>query len=119
DAVEVSNNIFLGVPSFSPDNTKLYGSRITSGVAPASSDYYALLQYNVSTYNPDTIVNSALVIDNQSIYNSGVNGRLPIFYMRLYKGKIYAQVRTASNPEIDYSLSVIQNPDQTGVACNF
>lgn len=109
--VEVSRQDFVSA-AFSPDNTKLYGSRFFG--ASSDMNYKALVQFDVSVYNTTAIANSEMIIDHCNIYDD----RQPLYDMRLYKGKIYGNWRCNASTEI-YSLSIIEDPDQVGTASNY
>jgi hypothetical protein len=92
--------------SFSPDNSKLYGTtwkafNFTSG------DYNYLYQFDLSGGVPSTIISSKQIIDSMQV---------PVSYGSLKigpDGKIYVRYTGSGY------LGVIHSPNQPGAACNF
>lgn len=87
-------------PAYSPDNTKLYVSWFYN------SGQGLLLQYNLN----DAFPNSSYTILNQAGSFAGDLQLAP-------DGKIY--VASADNGAVIAKVSVIENPNSTGVGCNF
>lgn len=93
---------------FSPDNTKLYFSTGNSATANAG----ILAQFDLSAGTSAAIAASKQIIFSYASPADGGGGALQL----APDGKIYF-ARTA-NPGLNY-LSVINNPDGLGMACNF
>lgn len=85
---------------FSPDGTKLYAGQNIAG-----STNSKLIQWNLSAASNSAIVSSSINIPSNSL--------IPEAMQLAPNGKIYI----ASNNS--QSLSVINNPNTVGVACNF
>ncbi len=93
---------------FSPDNTKLYFSTGNSVTANAGM----LAQFDLSSGVAATIAASKQIIFSYNSPADGGGGSL----LLAPDGKIY--FARADNPPLNY-LSVINNPDAAGAACNF
>lgn len=92
--------------SFSPDNSKLYGST-WKAFNFTLSDYNYLYQFDLTSGIPSTIVNSRQVIDSTQV---GSNyGTLKIGP----DGKIYVRYTNSSY------LGVINSPNLSGAGCNY
>ena len=85
--------------SFSPDNSKLYGST-WKAFAFGAGEYNYIYQFDLSSGNPATIINSK----TNSIYGSMKIGP---------DGKIYVARMNAQY------VGVINEPNLVGVACNY
>ncbi len=92
--------------SFSPDNSKLYGTT-WKAFGFTQNDYDYLYQFDLSSGNPATIAASRQVIDSTTL--SPGYGDIKIGP----DGRIYV-ARNTSN-----YLSVIQNPNLPGLTCNY
>jgi hypothetical protein len=92
--------------SFSPDNSKLYGTT-WKAFGFTLNDYNYLYQFDLSSDDPSTIINSKQIIDSLQVPSSF--GTLKIGP----DGKIY--VRYANS---DF-LGVINFPNLPGTACNY
>lgn len=92
--------------SFSPDNSKLYGTTWKSTFFPLS-DYNYLYQFDLSSNIPSTIISSKQIIDSMIVPNTF--GTLKI----APNGKIYVRYVNSS------FLGVINSPNQGGVSCNY
>lgn len=96
--IPLEADTLLGAIGFSPDNTKLY---------QASGRYlYKLYQYDISTYSKIAIQSS-----KNFIYASNPN--LPAGFQNGKNGKLYGTTETF------YYAGAIQNPNASGLACNF
>ena len=84
---------------FSPDDSKLY-------FATWESQNSSIYQVNLKNDHPDSIINSVTCIANN---NNTVTGALQLGP----DGKIYAALYNSM------FLGVINNPDSTGVSCNY
>jgi len=102
----VSNPITISYPftiqgaygvSFSPDNSKLYATDMNNKL---------LYQYDVSSNNAATVIASKIVIDSNFVSYMGALQLAP-------DGKIYIVRNTMP------AISVINNPNALGLACNF
>ncbi|AEH00086.1 T9SS type B sorting domain-containing protein [Lacinutrix sp. 5H-3-7-4] len=96
---------------FSPDNTKLYVSTFVN-VAPedfnnANAQYGALLQYNLQATD---ISASEVLIDERQTYRGGLQLGP--------NGKIYRAMSNTYDQGTPF-LSVINNPNALGLACNY
>jgi hypothetical protein len=92
--------------SFSPDNSKLYGTT-WKGLNFGLNDYNYLYQFDLSSGNPSTIINSKHIID--SLPFGGIYGTLKIGP----DGKIYVRYINSSY------LGVINAPNLSATACNY
>lgn len=92
--------------SFSPDNSKLYGTT-WKAFGFTQNDYDYLYQFDLSSGNPTTIAASRQVIDSTALTTG--YGDLKIGP----DGRIYV-ARNSSN-----YLGVIQNPNLAGSSCNY
>ena len=92
--------------SFSPDNSKLYGAT-WKAVFFSPDEFNYLYQFDLSSGNPSTIINSKVILD--SVPMSQNYGSLKIGP----NGKIYV-ARANTN-----YLGVINFPDQVGLACDY
>lgn len=92
--------------SFSPDNSKLYGTT-WKALNFTLSDYNYLYQFDLSSGVPSTIINSKQIIDSMQVPTS--YGSLKIGP----DGKIYVRYVGSSY------LGVINLPNQTGSTCNY
>jgi gliding motility-associated-like protein len=93
--------------SFSPDNSKIY-----SHIRKGNPNYYGpftILQYDLSSDNPQDILDSKFVVDSTLVANKGQFEIAP-------NGKIYI---TNSTFSIFDDLDVIHNPNEYGEACNY
>lgn len=92
--------------SFSPDNSKLYGAT-WKALLFTLSEYNYIYQFDLSSSNPATIINSKQIIDSVQIPSS--YGTLKIGP----DGKIYVRQITSNY------LGVINSPDLPGTSCNY
>jgi gliding motility-associated-like protein len=96
---------------FSQNNELLYVSTFymtdQSGMGNPAVQYGALLQYNLNAPN---ISSSEIVIDSRQTYRGGLQLGP--------NGKIYRAMNTIYNSGTPY-LSVINNPNSIGTACNY
>jgi Secretion system C-terminal sorting domain len=92
--------------SFSPDNSKLYGTT-WKALNFGLNEYNYLYQFDLSSGNSSTIVNSKQIID--SLQFGGIYGTLKIGP----DGKIYVRYINSSY------LGVINSPNLSGTACNY
>lgn len=92
--------------SFSPDNSKLYGTT-WKALNFGLNDYNYLYQFDLSSGNSTTIINSRLIID--SLPFGGIYGTLKIGP----DGKIYVRYINSNY------LGVINSPNLAGIACNY
>ncbi len=92
--------------SFSADNSKLYGAT-WKALNFFSSDYNFLYQFDLSSGNPATIINSKYIVD--SIQIPGSYGDLKLGP----DGKVYVSVYNSSY------LGVINAPNLAGNACSY
>ncbi|MGL4599760.1 MAG: T9SS type A sorting domain-containing protein [Bacteroidia bacterium] len=92
--------------SFSADNSKLYGAT-WKALNFFSSDYNFLYQFDLSSGNPATIINSKFIVDSMQI--PGSYGDLKLGP----DGKIYVAVYNSSY------LGVINAPHLAGNACSY
>jgi hypothetical protein len=92
--------------SFSPDNSKLYGTT-WKALNFTASDYNYIYQFDLSSGMPSTIINSKQIIDSVQIPTS--YGDIKIGP----DGKIYVARYNSAY------LGVINNPDLAGSACNY
>jgi hypothetical protein len=95
--------------SFSPDNSKLY----VSNTYDNGTNKSYLYQYNISSATPTTIIASKTLI--KMLPDTTFFGALQIGP----DNKIYAtQYRASGNKTVAF-LSTINNPNQTGLSCNY
>jgi hypothetical protein len=92
--------------SFSPDNSKLYGATWKAFLFTLN-DYNYLYQFDLTSGDSSTIVNSKEIIDSMLVPNSYGSVKIGP------DGKIY--VRRVGT---DY-IGVISNPNQSGTACDY
>ncbi|MBK6989722.1 MAG: T9SS type A sorting domain-containing protein [Bacteroidetes bacterium] len=92
--------------SFSPDNSKLYGST-WKAFAFGIGVYNYLYQFDLSSGNPATIINSKTIID--SISSNSIYGSLKIGP----DGRIYVARANSTY------LGVIYSPNLAGVGCGY
>jgi hypothetical protein len=93
---------------FSPDGTKFYGSRFYN----TSSTQGGVLQYNLCAGSPSAVAASEVVVGTNTATTNYWFASMQI----APNGKIYiANYYTNTNQ----SLSVIDNPNLAGTACNF
>jgi hypothetical protein len=92
--------------SFSPDNSKLYGTT-WKALNFGLTDYNYLYQFDLSSGNASTIINSKQIID--SLQFGGIYGTLKIGP----DGKIYVRYINSSY------LGVINSPNLAGAACGY
>jgi gliding motility-associated-like protein len=118
NAFKFSNNVInstrLGITGsygaeFSPNNKYLY---VSSGYDANTGTNTYLTQYDLSNFDSTSIANSRVFIDSGY---SATNPNIGNFWaLQLAKnGKIYIA------QEDEQSLSVINNPNNLGAACNF
>lgn len=114
----ISNPINLSISpyggygvSFSPDNSKLYfGCNDTTQLLGAPNGY--LFQFDISSGNQTTIQNSRSLIYHIDSVSYGSLKLGP-------NGKIYATLDDGYNTRGSQYLEVINNPDSSGLACNY
>ncbi len=92
--------------TFSPDNSKLYGST-WKAFAFGVGQYNYLYQFDLSSGNPTTIINSKIIID--SISSNSIYGSLKIGP----DGRIYVARMNSGY------LGVIYSPNLAGVGCGY
>lgn len=92
--------------SFSPDNSKLYGST-WKAFAFGVGEYNYIYQFDLSSGVPSTIINSKIIID--SVQSNNIYGSMKL----APNGKIYI-ARMNSD-----SLGVINEPNLPGTLCNY
>lgn len=92
--------------SFSPDNTKLYGAT-WKAFGFSLEDHNYLYQFDLSSNDPETIINSKTVVDSLSVPKS--YGTIKIGP----DGKVYVR---QTNHEF---LGVIQSPNEPGSSCDY
>jgi len=92
--------------SFSPDNSKLYGTT-WKAMNFSGSDYNYIYQFDLSSNDPSTIINSKQIIDSVHVPTSYGDMKLGP------DGKIYVARYNSSY------LGVIDKPNQAGPACNY
>lgn len=95
---------------FSPDGTKLYGSRLYNNTNATGG----VLQYNLCAGSPTAIQASELTVGTNTVINSNWFGSLQLGP----NGKIYCAnwTGTVNNPQ---AISVINSPNSLGTACGF
>lgn len=92
--------------SFSPDNSKLYGST-WKAFAFGVGEYNYIYQFDLTSGNPATIINSKVIID--SVPSSSIFGSLKIGPDgRIYVARMNSQY-----------LGVITEPNLPGASCNY
>lgn len=110
-----SNPITIQYPQpfgmvFSPDNTKLYvGVADLSAVSGIDTSYFS--QYDLTTYNQSIIIASKTVLDQGMIWKTPQLG---------LDGKIY--ITGYDTSLVGYglkTLDVVNNPNASGLACNY
>ncbi len=94
--------------AFSPDNTRLYLSNESYNPNNLARPVVTLNQYTVSVYDSSAIAGSRVILDTVDNYRNTSTS-----YFRLYDGKIYVSAT------VDSFLSVIHDPNQAGLACNY
>ena len=99
DWIPLPSNDWVWGCTFSPDNSKVY--ILTSNLSPNK-----VLQYDVSTYVNESVINSEVIISENSTSNIGAAQIAP-------DGKIYI-----SHEEGSY-LSIIHCPNESGLSCGF
>lgn len=92
--------------SFSPDNSKLYGTT-WKAFNFTLNDYNYLYQFDLSSGIPASIINSKQIIDSMQVPNS--YGTVKIGP----DGKIYVRYVNSS------FIGVINSPNQPGITCNY
>lgn len=92
--------------SFSPDNSKLYGST-WKAFAFGAGQYNYLYQFDLSSGNPAAIINSKVIID--SVASSSNFGSLKIGP----DGRIYVARSNSSY------LGVVYSPNLAGIGCGY
>jgi len=92
--------------SFSPDNSKLYGST-WKAFAFGAGQYNYLYQFDLSSGNPAAIINSKTIID--SVSSNSIYGSLKIGP----DGRIYVARANSTY------LGVIYSPNLAGVGCGY
>lgn len=92
--------------SFSPDNSKLYGST-WKAFAFGAGEYNYIYQFDLSSGNPNSIINSKVIID--SVATNSIYGSMKIGP----DGKIYVARMNSQY------VGVINEPNLVGVACNY
>jgi hypothetical protein len=105
--VSTPGNYPYGV-AFSSDNTKLYVS-----IGAVSEPSPRIVQYDISRYDSASIVASRYVV---------VQGNVSDYFGSLHlgpDGKIYCLDGNVSTLILDTVLSVIEQPNAAGSACNF
>ncbi|MEX0810803.1 MAG: T9SS type A sorting domain-containing protein [Chitinophagales bacterium] len=95
--------------TFSPDGTKLYICSVSGGGLPAM-----IHQFDVSSGDSATIVNSRALIGQTPLINPGFS--LQGIHLAP-NGKIY--IGKHANSNLIDSLAVIHNPNALGLSCNF
>ncbi|WP_338733070.1 T9SS type B sorting domain-containing protein [Mangrovimonas cancribranchiae] len=108
--VNGQNNKPYGL-EFSPDNSKLYVTASNdfngSGETNPSNHHSVLVQFDVTATD---IQNSQVLIDQQDLYRSALQLGPD--------GKIYRSMSETYNSGSPF-LSVINNPNENGIACNY
>ncbi|MEA3447384.1 MAG: T9SS type A sorting domain-containing protein [Bacteroidota bacterium] len=95
--------------AFSPDNTKLYVEAGGEGWPFIDSIYF--YQFDISNYD------STYIMESKTIIAEGISGH---FQLAL-DGKLYvAELDTTMGPYLGLEkLGVINNPNESGLACNY
>lgn len=94
--------------SFSPDNSKLYAAT-WKAFNFSSSDSNKIFQFEISSNDSDTIVNSKAILYSTPVSNSTPFGSLKL----TPNGKIYVAVANTNY------VGIINFPNQIGVSCNY
>ncbi len=102
DALQVDKNLITYTVAFSPDNSKLYVTTLD----PSLQRF--LRQYDVSTFDSAAIAQSKVDVTSLPL-----NDPLEA-YLKLYNGKIYLNANVGAT-----AISVINQPNLSGVACDF
>jgi gliding motility-associated-like protein len=96
---------------FSPDGTKLFGSRLNNNV---NNNYAGILQWDLCAGSPSAIAASETVIANT--FTTGSTWNYHGTMQLATNGKIYVANWYSNNQS---SISVINNPNLYGAACNY